>query len=133
MIKEGLIFTLILLVIDYVWLGLIAKDFYVRELGALARMKDGVFSPNLLAGGLVYIAMFALISVFLLPKISGMPIINATLIAFIFGASIYAIYDFTNMTVLTNWSWKFAIVDTVWGGVLVAITVAIAKGVKLIS
>jgi len=38
--------------------------------------------------------------------------------AFLYGVCIYGVYDFTNHAVLQNYDWKFAIADTVWGGVL---------------
>lgn len=38
--------------------------------------------------------------------------------AFLYGVSIYAVYDFTNYTILENYDWKFAVADTLWGGIL---------------
>lgn len=41
--------------------------------------------------------------------------------AFYVGAATYAVYDFTNLATLTNYSPAFAIVDSLWGGILFAI------------
>ena len=38
--------------------------------------------------------------------------------AFLYGVSIYAVYDFTNYALLDKYDWKFAIADSLWGGVL---------------
>ena len=38
--------------------------------------------------------------------------------AFLYGVSIYAVYDLTSLTVYEDYDWKFAIADTLWGGVL---------------
>lgn len=38
--------------------------------------------------------------------------------AFMYGVSIYAVYDFTNYALLDQYDWKFAIADSLWGGVL---------------
>lgn len=38
--------------------------------------------------------------------------------AFLYGAAIYGVYDFTNHALLDQYDWKFAIADTLWGGVL---------------
>jgi len=38
--------------------------------------------------------------------------------AFLYGVSIYGVYDFTNHAVFQQYDWKFAIADTLWGGVL---------------
>jgi len=42
--------------------------------------------------------------------------------AFLLGLTIYAVYETTTLTLLKNWSYKTAIVDTLWGGVLFALT-----------
>ena len=38
--------------------------------------------------------------------------------AFLYGVSTYAVYDFTNHALLENYDWKFAIADSLWGGIL---------------
>ena len=38
--------------------------------------------------------------------------------AFFFGIAIYAIYDFTNYALFEKYDWKFALADTLWGGIL---------------
>ena len=38
--------------------------------------------------------------------------------AFLYGVAIYGVYDFTNHALLEQYDWKFAIADTLWGGVL---------------
>lgn len=38
--------------------------------------------------------------------------------AFVYGICIYGVYDFTTMALLQDYDWKFAVADTLWGGVL---------------
>jgi uncharacterized membrane protein len=38
--------------------------------------------------------------------------------AFLYGCAIYGVYDFTNHALLDQYDWKFAIADTLWGGIL---------------
>jgi uncharacterized membrane protein len=38
--------------------------------------------------------------------------------AFMYGVSIYGVYEFTNLAVFTDYDVKFAIADTLWGGLL---------------
>ncbi len=40
--------------------------------------------------------------------------------AFIYGVCIYGVFDFTNLAIFTRYDWKLAVVDTLWGGVLMA-------------
>jgi uncharacterized membrane protein len=38
--------------------------------------------------------------------------------AFMYGLCIYAVYDFTTLAIYDAYDWKFAIADSLWGGVL---------------
>ena len=40
--------------------------------------------------------------------------------AFLYGVCIYGVYDFTTLALLKGYDWKFAVADTLWGGVLFA-------------
>lgn len=41
--------------------------------------------------------------------------------AFLNGAAVYAVYDFTNLAIFDKYTLQFAITDTLWGGTLFAI------------
>ncbi len=41
--------------------------------------------------------------------------------AFYIGAATYAVYDFTNLATLKNYDFSFALVDSLWGGILFAL------------
>ena len=38
--------------------------------------------------------------------------------AFMYGLSIYAVYDLTNYALFEHYDWKFGMADSIWGGVL---------------
>ena len=38
--------------------------------------------------------------------------------AFMYGVCIYGVYDFTTMALFKGYDWKFALADTLWGGLL---------------
>lgn len=38
--------------------------------------------------------------------------------AFLYGVSIYGVYDFTTLAIFKDYDWKFALADTLWGGLL---------------
>ena len=44
----------IIFLIDYLWLGNIMSNFYLKELGSMAREKNGAFAPVIWAAVLVY-------------------------------------------------------------------------------
>lgn len=103
--------------IDYIWLGNIAQNFYLSELGNLVRMKDGAFDPLIWAAALVYVALAGLIVFFVLPLSNGSYKQAATK-GFFMGLFVYTVYDATNLSLLNNWPLLMSFVDMAWGGVL---------------
>ena len=47
---------------------------------------------------------------------------GSVLEAFLLGASIYGVYEFTNYATLKDWKISTVIMDTLWGGTLFALT-----------
>lgn len=52
--------------------------------------------------------------------------------AFLLGLSIYAVYDFTQVVTFDKYPIGFAIADSLWGGVLMALTWWIARRLKVL-
>jgi uncharacterized membrane protein len=50
--------------------------------------------------------------------------------AFLFGLVIYAVYETTNLALFIKWSWLTVIMDSLWGGVLFALTTLIVTKIK---
>jgi uncharacterized membrane protein len=45
--------------------------------------------------------------------------------AFFLGILIYGVYESTTYALLKNWKWETVAIDTLWGGILFALTTAI--------
>ncbi len=116
-----LAFTLI----DLIWLGVVAKDFYRRELGPL--MADPI---NWVAGFAFY-AIFAVgIVIFAVqPALASGGPMRAGLIGAMFGFFAYATYDLTNLATTKGFPLKMALVDMVWGSVLTGLAAAVGTAV----
>jgi uncharacterized membrane protein len=52
---------------------------------------------------------------------------DSVLKAAIYGASTYAVYDFTNLATIQGYEPAFAVADTVWGGILFAVVKSISN------
>ena len=50
--------------------------------------------------------------------------------AFLLGLVIYGVFETTNMALFTKWAWLTVIIDTLWGGILFAVTTSIVKLIK---
>jgi uncharacterized membrane protein len=110
---------IVLLILDGIWLGLIATSFYKNELGALARRDGGVLTPIWSAALVVYLALALGIVWFVLPRVSAAnPLMSAALWGFAFGIITYGVYDMTNLATLAGYSLRLALVDMLWGGVI---------------
>ena len=42
--------------------------------------------------------------------------------AFLFGLFVYGVYDLTNYATLKNWTLEFVLKDTLWGGIVFALS-----------
>ena len=49
--------------------------------------------------------------------------------AFLYGISIYAVYDLTNYAVFDRYSWKLGVCDILWGGALFVMARYVLKNV----
>jgi uncharacterized membrane protein len=50
--------------------------------------------------------------------------------AFLLGLVIYGVFETTNMALFSKWSWLTVIMDTLWGGILFALTTYIIKLIR---
>lgn len=108
----------IFLIIDFIWLGAIAKNLY-------AKLIPFEMQINWIAAILTYIVIVGSIIYFIVPKANG-DIFKGAINGAILGALMYGIYDLTNKATLKGWPWKLVVIDIIWGTVLYSIVSAIA-------
>jgi uncharacterized membrane protein len=102
--------------IDMLWLGLIAKDFYAKQIGGL--MKPNI---NWTAAIIFYLIFIAGLVVFvIMPAVVKNSWSHAVLMGALFGFVCYATYDLTNLAVAKDWPVFVTIIDLIWGAVLAA-------------
>lgn len=103
-------------VIDMIWLGLIAKNFYRAQIGSL--MKTDV---NWIAAIIFYLIFIAGLVVFVVtPAIEKGSWTHALIFGMLFGFVCYATYDLTNLAIAKDWPLLITIVDLIWGATLSA-------------
>lgn len=108
MIKDFLLTAAIFLGIDFLWLKIIAKNFYDKNLGGFER------TVNWPAIVFVYLLIPLGIVLFVLPKTDGKTKL-APLWGAIYGLIVYGVYDLTNLATLKNWSLTMVFTDMLWG------------------
>jgi len=110
--------TIILFILDFIWLGTIATNFYRDQLGHL--MLDDIKMGIAAAFYLTYTVGIVLFAV--KPALDSQNILIALGYGALFGFLAYGTYDFTNMATLKDWPIKMSIVDIIWGTSLTAVT-----------
>lgn len=113
------------LCLDLVWIGLVANQFYKRELAEIARMEGGNFAIRLGPALVLYPLIILGLLLFALPRAEGGPWWAGAAWGGLFGLVGYGIYDLTNYATLTNYTLRMTVVDMCWGVVLSAVTAAV--------
>jgi uncharacterized membrane protein len=117
--------VLVMVGLDVLWIGFIAKSLYQSGIGHLMAEK-----PDLLAAlsfYLIFCSGLLWFAVLASPAKRGMG--KAITNAAIFGFCAYATYDLTNLATLKAWPVSIALIDMLWGTLASVIAVTIGKKV----
>lgn len=108
----------VMIVIDLIWLGVIAKPWYQQGIGHL--MAD---RPNIPFAVLFYLLFPVGLMVFAVVPNAGQSGWSHTLVAgALFGFFTYATYDLTNLATLKGWPVGLALIDIGWGSLVSAVS-----------
>lgn len=107
----------VLVVVDLLWLGVVALAFYKRHLASLMRER-----PRLSVAVLFYVLYAAGITVLAVrPGLASGDWVHVCLLGMVLGLSAYGTYDLTNYATLRQWPARLVVVDMAWGTVLTAV------------
>lgn len=104
-----------MLVIDSIWLTVMGKYFYSKQISHLMAS-----APNLVPAGIFYVIYsFGLAFLIVLPALEG-GFSNSKVFLYgaLFGAVAYATYDLTNHATLKDWPLTVTVIDIIWGALL---------------
>ena len=116
-LKLYLIALPVFLAIDLFWLGIIAKNFYARQIGSF--LKPDVNWPAAMIFYLLFIV--GLVLFVIIPAKGQNSWFQAQSYGALFGLITYATYDLTNLATMKNWPLAVTIVDLIWGATLAAL------------
>lgn len=102
--------------IDFIWLGTVAKQIYADRMGHLLADK-----PNLPAAVVFYAIFIAGLVYFVIhPAVADESWTKALLAGAFFGFVTYATFDLTNLAVLKDYPFSIVPIDMAWGTFLAA-------------
>jgi len=112
-----LLSAIVFVTIDYLYLNSI-KSYFGKQVQSV---QGSPLKMNFLGAILCYIFLIFGINYFIIkPKRSIQD-------AFLLGLVIYGVFETTNITLFSKWSWITVIIDTLWGGILFALTTYIVS------
>ena len=112
--KHYVITLFVFLILDAIWLGLIARRLYQAQIGFLMAKQ-----PKWAAAGVFYLLFVAGLVVFCVsPAVREGSVGRAAWRAALFGLVTYATYDLTNLATVEGWPLLVTAIDLAWGTAL---------------
>lgn len=109
--KAWLATFLVMLVIDALWLGVVARSLYQQEMGGLMASQ-----PRWMAALAFYLFYPVGLVIFAVrPALDRGGAGRAALLGGLFGFFAYGTYDMTNLAVVQNWPMALSFIDLAWG------------------
>ena len=105
----------VIIPIDFLFLGVVAKDFFTSQVGSM------LGEIKLVPAILFYLIYVAGIVIFVSGG-AGASWQSTLLYGALFGLFCYATFDLTSLALLKHWSWPVAIVDIAWGAFVTAVS-----------
>lgn len=116
-LKHRITSSLILLILDFLWLGTyMGKKYSIM----IPRIQGSKMEINMISAFFSYFLMIVGLNVFVLPNldIKNITIKDCLKYGFLFGVVVYGVYDLTAGAVLKNWDMKLGLIDILWGGIV---------------
>ncbi len=115
-LKNFIVALVSFLVLDGLWLGLVAKNFNLRQLREIGRIENGTFELQYLPAALAYLLMALAVAAFARLTWAGDPPYGHTFAwGALLGLVVFGVFDLTNLAILKNYPLAFALVDMAWG------------------
>ena len=108
--------------IDLIWLGVVAKNFYQKNLKYI--LSPDVNWTAAIVFYLIYIVGILIFAV--LPAVAKDSLRHAVVWGALFGFFTYATYDLTNLALLKDWPLNIVFVDILWGMVLCSVVASLS-------
>ncbi len=114
MIKYILVYlvaALVFCLLDFIWLTVLAKDFYRSQIGSMMLEQ-----PKLVPAAIFYVLYLSGLLIFaIIPALRAQSWPLALFLSALLGLIAYSTYDLSNLATLKGWSTSLACIDIAWG------------------
>ncbi len=115
-IKTAVVSVFIFIILDMLWLAVIASPFYLKHFGYLASVENGKIVFNLYAGIFAQVIIsLAIVSVITLAINMQNSLFTSVTAGALTGFALYATYDLTNLSFVKGYGVLMSVVDIAWG------------------
>lgn len=105
---------LLIVVLDLLWVGVVAKSFYQENLRHL--LAENIQWVPVILFYVMYTGMILYFAVF--PAVYGGSWQKAVISGVLLGMACYGTYNFTNGATLRDWPVQVVLLDVIWGAVM---------------
>jgi uncharacterized membrane protein len=110
--------ALVMVALDMLWLGAIARTMYQQAIGHLMAEH-----PNVPVAVAFYVLYAAGLMIFAIaPQAAEAEWGRTVVMGALFGFFAYATYDLTNLATLANWPMRLSLIDMTWGTMVSAVS-----------
>ena len=117
-----LISAILFIAIDMIYLNLM-KNYFSKQIQSV---QGSPIKMRVLGAAICYIFLIIGLNYFIIKPNRSVSD------AFLLGIVIYGVYETTNYALLSKWSMLTVILDTLWGGILFAITTYLTKLLRFV-
>ena len=118
-----LISAILFIAIDMIYLNLM-KNYFSKQIQSV---QGSPIKMRVLGAAICYIFLIIGLNYFIIKPNRSVSD------AFLLGIVIYGVYETTNYALLSKWSMLTVILDTLWGGVLFAVTTYLTKLLRFVT
>lgn len=112
--------AIIMLILDSIYLTL-TKNYYSNLILKIQKSPININYPAMIG---CYLLLIIGINYFIIKE-------NKSILeAFLLGIVIYGVFDLTNKAIINDWDYQTVIMDSLWGGILFALTTFIIKKIN---
>lgn len=115
----------IMFAFDFVWLSMVAKDYYNKLMSPVVTIQFNI--PAAVLFYLIYVVGIFIFAVY--PGVQSGDLGKTLLLGALFGFMCYMTYDLTNLATVKDWPMKLVVVDLIWGTVLSTFTAFVAYNI----
>lgn len=116
-----IIYAILFVLVDAIYLTNIAGPYGKM----ISNIQGKKMEMKILPAAVVYFSLIGAWYVFIFKERKGRSYLENIGRAALLGFFIYSVYDFTNLAIIDKYQLDLSLIDSVWGGVLYAITTAI--------